>query len=195
VEYSGSMSSSSVTRLPSMLTAAQFRTAVMTYGDTTKQNQLRNANTDWWGLVDRTAMGQSIMWRSRHGNNNNYRLSVGSLNQTHHSRTTSSACLWDSTTASSFQRPAGRRHQLKGSREFDQFTPGGVLSNAAQMGPTQPIYDSSSATGYYNWSGTPSADNPLEILNYAKAQGSLTAASATCTRITAPRSSAGCEPT
>jgi len=174
VEYSGSMSSSSVTRLPSMLTAAQFRTAVMTYGDTTKQNQLRNANTDWWGLVDRTAMGQEHhVAIAGTGNNNNYRLSVGSLNQDGIIRGTTlkRVSLGLNYGQQLFSDRLGVDINLKGSREFDQFTPGGVLSNAAQMGPTQPIYDSSSATGYYNWSGTPSADNPLEILNYAKAQG------------------------
>ncbi|SRR6266550_3114838 len=174
VEYSGSMSSSAVTRLPSMLTAAQFRTAVMTYGDTTKQNQLRNANTDWWGLVDRTAMGQEHhVAVAGTGNNNNYRLSVGYLNQDGIIRGTTlkRVSLGLNYGEQLFSDRLGVDINLKGSREFDQFTPGGVLSNAAQMGPTQPIYDSSSATGYYNWSGTPSADNPLEILNYAKAQG------------------------
>src|SRR5207253_1973679 len=57
VEYGGSFSSSSVTRLTSMLTAAQFRTAV-TQHDSTALPQLGNANTDWFSLVDRTAMGQ-----------------------------------------------------------------------------------------------------------------------------------------
>src|SRR5213082_3683453 len=58
VEYSGSASSSSVTRLPSMLNAAQFRAAVLAHGDTSQINQLGSANTDWFGLVDRTAFGQ-----------------------------------------------------------------------------------------------------------------------------------------
>jgi TonB-dependent starch-binding outer membrane protein SusC len=174
VEYSGSMSSSAVTRLPSMLNAAQFRTAVMTYGDTTKQNQLRNANTDWWGLVDRTAMGQRHdVAVSGAGVDNNYRLSVGYLNQDGIIRGTTleRVSLGANYGQRMFKDQLGVDISLKGSREFDQFTPGGVISNAAQMGPTQPVYDSTSATGYYNWPGTPSADNPVEILNFAKAQG------------------------
>ena len=57
VEYTGSVSASTVTRLPAMLNAAQFRAAVQQYAP---QNvgQLRNANTDWFGLVDRTGFGQ-----------------------------------------------------------------------------------------------------------------------------------------
>src|SRR5579859_5220639 len=174
VEYSGSMSSSSVTRLPSMLNAAQFRNAVMTYGDTTKQNQLRNANTDWWGLVDRTAMGQQHnVAVSGSGSDNNYRLSLGYLNQDGIIRgsTLERVSLGANYGQRMFDDQLGIDISLKGSREFDLFTPGGVLSNAAQMGPTQPIFDSTSTTGYYNWPGTPSADNPAEILNYAKAQG------------------------
>src|SRR5256886_3828654 len=45
VEYSGSVSAASVTRLPSMLNAAQFRTAVQTYFPT-NDSLLLNANTN-----------------------------------------------------------------------------------------------------------------------------------------------------
>src|SRR5438046_2698857 len=57
------------------------------------------------------------------------------------------------------------RSNVRASRQHDVFTPGGVLANAAQMGPTQPVYDSTSAPGYYNWPGATltSADNPLRI--------------------------------
>ena len=58
------------------------------------------------------------------------------------------------------------RTSIRGSRSIDDFTPGGVLSNAAQMGPTQPSMDPAAPTGYYNWPGNSlqSADNPLQIL-------------------------------
>ena len=35
----------------------------------------------------------------------------------------------------------------------DQFTPGGVLSNAAQMGPTQPVKDPTTPTGFLRLAG------------------------------------------
>ena len=40
------------------------------------------------------------------------------------------------------------------------------------MGPTQPVYDATSATGYYNWPGNTltSPDNPLEILSTSSDQ-------------------------
>src|SRR2546421_5375855 len=81
VEYSTSMSSSSVTRLPEMLNAAQFRAAVAQYAPG-NLSQLANANTDWFSVVDRTGFGQQHdVVVSGAGQNNSYRLSVGYLNQ------------------------------------------------------------------------------------------------------------------
>src|SRR5438105_11664569 len=57
VEYSTSGSVSSVTRLPDVLTAAQFAAAVAQYAPS-RVDSLRGANTDWFGLIDRTAYGQ-----------------------------------------------------------------------------------------------------------------------------------------
>ena len=62
------------------------------------------------------------------------------------------------------------RFSLRGSRTEDHFTPFGVLSNAAQYGPTQPIEDPGSPTGFYEWpsNSSTSADNPVAILNLAE---------------------------
>ena len=46
-----------------------------------------------------------------------------------------------------------------------------MLSNAAQMGPTQPISDATSTTGYYEFPNSPSPNNPLAIQNLASDQG------------------------
>ena len=43
------------------------------------------------------------------------------------------------------------RLNLRGSLTEDDFTPLGVLSGAAQYGPTQPILDPAAETGYYDW--------------------------------------------
>lgn len=173
VEYTGSTSASSITKIPSMLDAAQFRTAVQTYAPG-NLSQLANANTDWFGLIDRTAFGQEHNFSvSGVGASNTYRATLGYLNQDGVIRATSVQRL--SLGLNYSQRllsdRLGVRANVKGTRSFDQFTPDGVLSNAAQMGPTQPVYDSTKATGYYNWPGTPSADNPIEILNLAIKQG------------------------
>ena len=176
IEYSGSASASSVTRLPSMLNADQFRAAVMQYGDSAQQAQLGNANTDWFSQVDRTGIGQQHDFTvSGAGESNNYRLSFGYLNQDGIIRGTNTQRV---TLGFNYdQRMLGDRlgvhSSVKGSKELDDFTPGGVLSNAAQMGPTQPIFDATSPTGYYNWPGNTlqSADNPVQILNLAQSQG------------------------
>ncbi len=62
------------------------------------------------------------------------------------------------------------RFSVRGSRTDDRFTPLGVLSNAAQYGPTQPIDDPAAPTGFYDWPGnsSTSADNPVAILNLAE---------------------------
>src|SRR5690242_3610028 len=168
VEYSGSVSSSSVTRLPAMLNAAQFLTAV-------HQNApqfdtlLLNANTNWFDLVDRTAIGQEHnVALSGVGATNSYRVSFGYLHQDGilKSTTAQRLSLGVSYDQRLYDNRLDLRANVKGSRSNDQFTPNGVLYNAAQMGPTQPVYDPTSTTGFYNWPGNSltSADNPLEVL-------------------------------
>ena len=65
------------------------------------------------------------------------------------------------------------RANIKGSQTDDRFTPGGVLSNSAQIGPTQPILDQNNPTGYFEWPGNTlqSADNPAAILGLATDKG------------------------
>lgn len=171
VEYSTSASSSSVTRLPSMLTASQFAAAVAQYAPQ-NVSQLSTANTDWFGLVDRTAFGQEHnVSVSGAGQSNNYRLSLGYLNQDGiiKGSTTERVSLGLDYAQHLFGDHLNVRTSLKGARSEDNFTPGGVISNAAQMGPTQPNLDSTSVTGYYNWPGNSlqSADNPAQILALA----------------------------
>ena len=56
-EYTGSVSASRVTRVPSMLNAQQFRAAVEEFAPASA-GQLQNENTDWYGAIDRTGFGQ-----------------------------------------------------------------------------------------------------------------------------------------
>jgi iron complex outermembrane receptor protein len=176
VEYNGSVSGAWVTQLPSMLNAAQFRAAVLAHAPPRTDTLLLNANTDWFSLVDRTAMGQTHdVALSGVGTTNSYRLSLGYASQDG---------ILQGTTAQRISLGVNYNQQLysgrldlhaylRGSRTLDQYTPNGVLYNAAQMGPTQPVYDPASATGYYNWPGNllTSADNPAEVLNTSKDHG------------------------
>ncbi len=137
--------------------------------------QLGNANTNWFDQVDRSSFGQEQNFAvSGSGNSNNYRLSANYLNQDGilQGTNTQRVTLGVNYNQLLFSDRMNLRFLIRGSRARDQFTPGGVLSNAAQMGPTQPVRDSASATGYANWAGNiQSADNPVEILNLAKDQG------------------------
>src|SRR5260370_18464098 len=161
-----------------MPNAGQFRAGVLAHAP---QNDtlLLNANTDWFSLVDHTAMGQTHdVALSGVGTSNSYRLSLGYANQDG---------ILQGTTAQRISLGLNYNQQLyggrldlhaylRGSRTLDQFTPNGVLYNAAQMGPTQPVYDPASATGYYNWPSTGGnaltpPDNPVAVLNLSKNPG------------------------
>jgi len=175
-EYNGSTSASRVTRLPDMLNAAQFRTAVQTYATPSQISQLGAASTNWFSLVDQTAYGQEHNFAiSGRGETQDWRISAGYLNQNGVIRgtTTERLSLGLNFNQLLFDNKLDIRTSLRGSRADDQFTPGGVLSNAAQMGPTQPVFDSTATTGYYDWPGNTltSADNPVAILAMAKDQG------------------------
>src|SRR5438046_6303354 len=150
-----------------MLNAAQFRAAVLQYAPQ-NDSLLLNANTNGFDPLDRTAMGQQHdVALSGAGSNNSYRLSLGYSNQDG---------ILKGTTAQRISLGVGYDQQLydgrldlranlKGSRTLDEFAPGGVLYSAAQLGQTQPVYDSTSATGYANWTARnplTSADNPVE---------------------------------
>lgn len=173
-EYTGSMSSSMVTRVPNMLNAAQFRTAVTTYAPD-KLVQLQTSNTDWFKQIDRTAFGQEHnLAASGAGDNMNWRISGGFLNQDGiiKGTTTERVSLGLNFQQRLFKDRLDLRTSIRGSRNKDQFTPGGVLSNAAQYGPTQPVLDATTATGYYDWPlSLQSTDNPVALLNLASDRG------------------------
>jgi iron complex outermembrane receptor protein len=175
MEYSGSVSVSEVTRLPSILNAEQFRAAVQQYAPQ-NAGQLLNANTNWLDLVTQSAFGQEHNFAvSGRSERTNWRVSAGYLNQDGILRgtTVERISLALSLNQRLLQDRLDVRAFLKGSRTDDRFTPGGVLSNATQMGPSQPIYDSSTETGYYDWPGNllTSADNPIAILDLATDRG------------------------
>jgi TonB-linked SusC/RagA family outer membrane protein len=171
VEYTGSVSGSTARRYPSMLNADQFRAAVEQYAPGSV-GQLRDANTDWFDQVDRTGIGQEHnVAVSGAGSGNDYRVSLNFLDQKGVIDKNSTRRI--GLGANYNQRLAddrlNLRFNLRGSRADDRFTPGGVLSNAAQMGPTQPVEDPTSPSGFYDWpGGLTSADNPVAILRRAE---------------------------
>ncbi len=172
--YSTSMSAASVTRVPEVLTAAQFRSAVQQYAPD-RVSMLGNANTDWFNLIDRTAYGQEHnLAIAGAGAHNDYRLSFGYLNQDGVIRGSSTDRL--SLGLNFDQRLLSDNLDLRanvlGARTKDVFTAGDVLGNAVGMAPTQPVYDPNAQTGYWDWQTTgASASNPLASLNLSTDQG------------------------
>ena len=81
VSYSSNFSTSTIVKKPSMLNAAQFRTAVQQYAPE-NVSRLGNANTDWIDAVTQSAGGVEQNLSMAGGKDDmSYRLSIGSLNQ------------------------------------------------------------------------------------------------------------------
>ena len=172
-EYNSSASASSVDRLPDMMNAGEFSSAVAQYAPS-RVDSLRGQNTNWFNVIDRTGYGQEHNFAFTNGGNDmSYRISLGYLNQQGIIRSSSVDRL---SLGFNYQQQLSDRLNLKtsvrGSRTLDQFTPGGVLGNAAAMAPTQPVLDPTSATGYWDWRTTNAAPtNPLSILGLANDHG------------------------
>ena len=174
VEYTGTFSGSVIDRTPDMLNAAQFRTAVQTYAPGNVA-QLGTASTDWFDQVTQTGFGQDHNFVvSGASETSNWRLSAGYLDQagivigTTTKRTSVGLAygqkLWDDRF--------DLRANVKIAVADYAFTPGGVVGNAAQMGPTQPVVDPASPTGYFEWTGgIQSPDNPVAILALGQDRG------------------------
>ena len=174
LEYTGTASYSDITRVPTMLSAQQFATAVNEFAP---QNaaQLSNQNTDWWSFIDRGGFGQEHnLAVSGAGSGMDYRVSLNFLDQNGIVRNNETQRI--GLGANYNQRLANDRlnlrFNLRGSRSADGFTPLGALSNAAQMGPTQPVTNANTETGYYDWpGGLQSADNPVAIVELGDEEG------------------------
>ena len=174
VEYTTTASASSVTKLPSILSVSQFRTAVQ-QTDTTRAKLLGSASTNWFDQIDRTGYGtEQNVSLTNSGESQFYRLSLGYLKQNGIIRNSSTERL--SLGLNYDQRLLADRLDLKlnakGSRTNDVFQNGGTLGDAVGMAPTQPILDPTTQTGYWNWqTGSATANNPLEDLNTTTDQG------------------------
>ncbi|HTS87804.1 MAG TPA: SusC/RagA family TonB-linked outer membrane protein [Gemmatimonadales bacterium] len=174
IEYSTSLSSSSVTRLPAVLNASQFRAAVAQFAPS-KSASLGNANTDWFSEVDRSGFGQQHnVVVSGAGESSDYRFSVGYLKQNGilQNSSTERVSLGLTYNQSLLKDNLSLQTSVRGSRSFDQFQASDVLGNAVSMAPTQPVFDSTNPTGYWDWPTTgASASNPVASLRRTTNQG------------------------
>ena len=178
LEYTSSYSTSSVTKEASVLSTSQFQAAVAKYASS-RVSMLGNANTDWLGLITKSAFGhEQNLSVTNSGGGTYLRVSLGYLNQDGILRGTNTQRL---SLAVNYDQRLFDNHldikaNVKGAKTTDQFTPGGVLGGALSMAPTQPVYDPNNTQGYsngywdWNTSGA-SASNPIAVLNLATDRG------------------------
>ncbi|KPK02255.1 MAG: hypothetical protein AMS20_12305 [Gemmatimonas sp. SG8_28] len=174
LRYTGTVSASQVTRIPDLLNATQFEAAVAEYAPT-RVDSLLGQSTDWYGEIDRTAIGQDHnVALSGSGEHNDYRVSVGYLNQqgiilASNTERLSLGVAFDQRL---FDDNLSLNVNLKNARSSDEFTPSDVLGNAAAMAPTQPVLDPTSPTGYWDWHTTnASPSNPVASIDLASNSG------------------------
>ena len=175
-EYTGTASISEITRVPSMLNAQQFASAVNEFAPQ-NADQLQSAEHRLVrALIDRGGFGQEHnVAVSGAGSGLDYRVSFNFLDQNGIIDANEHPAHWArrELQPAPGQRSLQLRFNLRGSRSADGFTPLGVLSNAAQYGPdpadcTIPTRE----TGFYDWpGGLQSADNPVAIVELAEEKG------------------------
>ncbi|GAC1516113.1 MAG: TonB-dependent receptor [Gemmatimonadaceae bacterium] len=166
LSYSSTVSTSSVTRRPDVLDAAQFRAVVTQYAPA-RLPLLGRANTNWLTAVERSGAGrENTVAVAGRRDDMNYRLSVGYLDQEGVLRGTAVNRL---TAALSYRDVLFDRLDIqtnvRGARAEDAFTPGGVLGSASAFAPTQPILAPSGA--FFEWNDTlpPFRPDPLAPAN------------------------------
>jgi len=172
--YRGTFSGSVVSSRPALLTATEFRTAV--------QNQapdlidyLSNADTDWNQEVQQSAFGQEHTMVVAGGTQStNVRASFGYLSQEGVVQASKNERLSLNVAFNQllFDDRLSLQANVVGSRVADRFTPGGVIGNANNFAPTQPITEEGSPYGgYFEWDATRTAVNPVAQINRISDEG------------------------
>lgn len=171
-EYFNSFSTSQVTREPDLLSADQFRAAVTQYAPG-RVALLGTADTDWYGQLERDAVGQEhTLAVSGSGSDMNYRLSLGYLEQEGVIRGTSVERLSAALNYGHvlFQDRLSVQASVRGARTDDQFIPGGIVGAATAFAPTQPIRLANGQ--YFEWTGNQLApNNPVAELALVRDEG------------------------
>ena len=175
LSYRGTMSGSTVTREPDMLSTQQFRDAVAQYVPTA-ESLLGSADTDWRGAIQRTALGQEHALAIAGATSDfDYRLSVGYLDQQGvvNGTDTERATLGLSYGQGFFNDNLRISANIRGARTYDEFTPGGAIGSATQFAPTQPIYDEDSPYGgFFEWTTfTEAVNNPVAMIEMTTDRG------------------------
>lgn len=159
--FTSSVSNSEVTASPNLLSASQFAAAVAQYAPS-NVSKIGTSATDWRGLVQRSAFGQDhALAMSGNRQDMAYRVSLGYLDQQGVIRGTDVKRLTTgfNYTDKLLHNRLAVQANVKGARTQDEFTPGGVISNATIFAPTLSPF---TATGAYTQYTDPlGPGNPL----------------------------------
>ena len=141
-----------ITRLPSMLNAEQFRAAVEQFAPAATSASCGTPTPTGSTPSTGPDSARSTTSRCREaGRRIDYRVSFNFLDQRRHHRRQQRPADWPGAQLqpAARQRSAQPALQPRGARApTTNSRPLGVLSNAAQYGPTQPIDDPNSPTGF-----------------------------------------------
>lgn len=179
INFSTSVSASTITKKVDVLSADEFRTIVNAKGTVAQKAMLGAANTDWQDEIYRTALATDNNLTLSGGIKNlPYRFSLGYTNQ-------DGVLLTDNlqrTSVSLVLNPAFFNNHLKvdlnvkGSSQQTRFANTGAIGGAISFDPTQPVFSDKNDNrfgGYYEWRDPSTATglvnlvgrNPLGLLN------------------------------
>lgn len=179
VNFSTSLSASTITKKVDVLSADEFRSIVNAKGTTAQKAMLGTANTDWQDEIYQTALATDNNITFSGGIKNlPYRLSLGYINQngvllTDNLQRKSVSLVLNPTF---FDNHLKVDLNLKGSSQETRFANTGAIGGAVSFDPTQPVYSNKNDKrfgGYYEWRDASTSTglvnlvgrNPLGLLN------------------------------
>jgi iron complex outermembrane receptor protein len=174
ISYSGTVSSSSVSGRPSILTADQLRTAVEEFAPQ-QMVYLGEANTDWVREIEQAGVGQEhTVVISGGADATTLRASIGYLSQKGVVQASKNERLSLNLAFNQllFDNQLSLRANVMGARNEDQFTDGLVVGAANNFAPTQPILDPASEyNGFFEWDDPLAGVNPIGHLASVASEG------------------------
>ncbi len=179
MNFSTSVSASTITKKVDVLSADEFRTIVNAKGTPAQIAMLGTANTDWQDEIYQTALATDNNLTISGGLKKlPYRISIGYTNQNGVLRTDN---LQRTSIALALNPSFFNNHlkvdlNLKGSAQKTRFANTGAIGGAISFDPTQPVYSGKNDNrfgGYYEWLDPSTATglvnlvgrNPLGLLN------------------------------
>ncbi len=179
VNFSTSLSASTITKKVDVLSADEFRSIVNAKGTAAQKAMLGTANTDWQDEIYQTALATDNNITFSGGIKNlPYRLSLGYINQngvllTDNLQRKSVSLVLNPTF---FDNHLKVDLNLKGSSQETRFANTGAIGGAVSFDPTQPVYSNKNDKrfgGYYEWRDASTSTglvnlvgrNPLGLLN------------------------------